>query len=85
MYSGVIGREYCGYGANPKNKIDVYVLDEIKSRTVILRKEVKHNGFKAITYIHIHKIKFQNWIDCKHQMYVRQVGEVTLPFPDENC
>lgn len=73
MYSGVIGRNYYEIGCRK----ELYKLTLINEKTVTLR-----NGALVIV---ITKKMFQNWVDCKHQMYVRQVGEVSLPFPDEDC
>ena len=70
MYSGVIGRYYRTTGFAKQ-------LTEKKFTSVILSNPQET--------IEISIIDFQHWIDCKHQMYVRQVGEVTLPFPDEDC
>lgn len=73
MYSGVIGRIY--------RKGDIYIcrLSNVSENVV----ELVHIGMLKKETISIED--FQNWIDCKHQMYVRQVGEATLPFPDEDC
>lgn len=72
VYSGVIGRDY-----RKKNTELKYVMIYIGELDVFL----KQKDHQLI----ISKQDFQNWIDCKHHMYVRQVGEVTLPFPDEDC
>lgn len=73
MYSGVIGRYY------RKKETSACCLNHVYSNIV----ELGHIGTLIIETVSIEE--FQNWIDCKHQMYVRQVGEVTLPFPDEDC
>jgi len=72
VYSGVIGR--------------VYVSKDGKLSGTLIRQnseyvELQNSNYKSKPTIE----EFQNWIDTYHSMYVRQVGEVTLPFPDENC
>lgn len=73
MYSGVIGRYY------RKKETSAYCLNAVSENNV----ELIHIASLRIETVSIED--FQNWIDCKHDMYVRQVGEVTLPFPDEDC
>ena len=72
MYSGVIGHNYVEKKGSCQYELCAISDTDVKLRTLIEQRYVSIDTF-------------QNWIDCKHQMYVRQVGEVTLPFPDEDC
>lgn len=74
MYSGVIDRYY-----REKNSKDGFMLKKINDDTVTL------GLFRPEQLFEVSKEDFQHWIDLRHNLYVRQVGEITLPFPYEDC
>lgn len=69
-YKGETGRLY-----RERNKSERWLLEE-NSAMIMLRSQEDESKTKAITLC-----EFQNWIDSKHNMYVRQVGGCKLPFP----